>query len=101
MVLTSADPQRDIAGSAATKVLLFGAGGHSKIVIETVRRQDVYSLVGLLDDDLSKTGGEILGIPVRGGREKLMMLQEHGVCCAFVSVGDIALSWGMCYACMV
>ena len=90
-MLAGTDPQRSLKASVSKPALvLYGAGGHCRVVIETVRRQDVYSLAGLLDDDLSKTGSEILGIPVGGGREKLTMLREHGVCCAFVSVGDNA-----------
>ena len=78
----------DAARSVTTEVFLFGAGGHSKLVIETVRRQGLYSLVGLLDDNVVTWGGQVLGVPILGGREKLAELQADGVRCCFVSIGD-------------
>ncbi len=46
-------------------VYVFGAGGHAKVVLSTLRAAG-YSVEGLFDDDLRKRGTEVLGVPVLG-----------------------------------
>jgi len=77
-------------GAAIAKPTLFiyGAGGHAKIVIETIKRQGRHNIVGLLDDDPREKGRELLGCQVLGGQEILDELQTAGVHRCFVAIGN-------------
>jgi len=76
------------ADVAKLQLFVYGAGGHAKIVIETIKRQGAYNLVGLLDDDPGKKGRELLGVQVLGGQEKLGELQAAGVGYFVVAIGN-------------
>jgi len=69
------------------RIVLFGAGGHAKIVLATIEAEGRYTVVGLLDDDVAKHGTTFYGYPVLGGREQLPQLRAQGITEAFVSVG--------------
>ena len=45
-------------------VLVIGAGGHAKVVIELVRAIGAYEIIGLIDVNLSRP--PILGVPILG-----------------------------------
>jgi len=47
------------------KVVVFGAGGHAKVVISTILEAG-HSVVGLYDDDTAKHGCKVLGVEVSG-----------------------------------
>lgn len=47
-------------------IWLIGAGGHAKVVIDTLRASRAGEVAGILDDDRCKWGGGILGIPIVG-----------------------------------
>jgi sugar O-acyltransferase (sialic acid O-acetyltransferase NeuD family) len=70
------------------RLLVYGAGVHAQVVIETIHRQGRYALVGLLDDDPAVTGRTVLGIPVLGGAERAAELWADGVTHCFVAIGD-------------
>lgn len=72
----------------APHLLVYGTGGHAKIVVETIRRQGLYEPVALLDDDPARGGKELLGIPILGGRDKLGELRAAGIQHCFVAIGD-------------
>lgn len=46
-------------------IYVLGAGGHAKVVISTIKVLGL-NIAGIFDDDLSKMGMNILGIPVLG-----------------------------------
>ncbi len=75
-----------VYGPAA--VLIYGGGGHGKVIIELVRALDCYQLVGLIDDGLP-AGSQILGVPVLGGAEALPELYQRGLGLAINAVGGI------------
>jgi sugar O-acyltransferase (sialic acid O-acetyltransferase NeuD family) len=70
-------------------ILIFGAGGHAKAIIEMVKQSGGYTIVGILDDDKSLTGKKVLGIPVLGRRDLLETLAFQGVKMAANGVGGI------------
>lgn len=72
----------------ATKVIIYGGGGLSKMIIETVRVLGAYQIVGIIDDNL-KPGEMIIGVPVLGGAEILPELFKQGIRTAVNSVGGI------------
>jgi sugar O-acyltransferase (sialic acid O-acetyltransferase NeuD family) len=74
--------------AAKPRLFVYGAGGHAKIVVETIKRQGRFVVIALLDDDVSKRGRELLGIQVLGGPEMLSQLRAAGVELCFVAIGD-------------
>lgn len=71
------------------KMLIYGAGGHAKALIEMVKEAGEYELVAIVDDSSSLVGKKILEIPVVGGGEKLDNLLIDGVSNAVNGVGGI------------
>ena len=53
-------------GHAKSRVIVWGAGGHGKVIVDALLACDCWEVVGVLDDDVSKVGGKILGVPVLG-----------------------------------
>jgi len=71
-----------------TMVIIYGGGGLSKMIIETVRVLGTYQIVGIIDDNIS-AGDNIIGSPVLGGADRLPDLVKKGVRMAVNSVGGI------------
>ncbi len=71
-----------------TAVLIYGGGGLSKMIIETVRVLGVYHIIGVIDDALP-AGSDVIGSPVLGGAEELPKLRQNGIGMAVNSVGGI------------
>lgn len=53
------------------KILVYGAGGHSKVVIDAVEKEKKYKIVGIIDDNLEIHGKNYYGYMVIGGFDKL------------------------------
>lgn len=84
---------REFIGEAAVEVdpklvLIYGGGGHAKSLIDLIRAEGKYQIVGLLDDSIP-AGKKILNVPVLGGGEQLVMQRRHGVGKAINAVGGI------------
>lgn len=88
---------RQLTGTAAPTILrpaqagilLYGAGGHAKAVLEMIQAIGAFPLIGIVDDNPALVGQSVLGVPVLGGREKLSVLHEQGVLLAANGVGGI------------
>ena len=65
-------------------VLIVGAGGHAKVVIELLRAMSI-PIAGLIDHDRTK---QALGVAWVGADEDLPRLRAEGLNRAFVAVGD-------------
>jgi sugar O-acyltransferase (sialic acid O-acetyltransferase NeuD family) len=72
------------------KLLVFGAGGHAKVVIDIIEQQGNYEIAGLLDDDLRHQGERFFGYPVLGTRADLPALFSAQLRHAIVAIGDNA-----------
>lgn len=70
-------------------LLIYGAGGHAKSVMEIVRQTGEYAIAGIVDDNPALTGKQVLGIPVLGTRAILPALRAQGVTLAANGVGGI------------
>ena len=75
---------------AKEKLVVFGAGGHAKVVIDIIERQGTYEIAGLLDDDIKHKGERFFGYPVLGTRAELPALISAQLCHAIVTIGDNA-----------
>ena len=71
------------------RVVGLGAGGHAAVLIELLRALGGFEVVEVTDADPALWGQEILGVPVRGGDDRLPGLRDAGVSDAFVGVGAI------------
>jgi sugar O-acyltransferase (sialic acid O-acetyltransferase NeuD family) len=79
-------------------LLIYGAGGHAKSIMEIVLQNHNYKLVGIVDDDNKLKGKQVLGIPVLGTRALLPTIEKRGVLLAANGVGgiiDIAIRVGV------
>ncbi len=50
-------------------LIVFGAGGHAKVVIDIVEKQGSYRIIGILDDDERLWQKLVFGYQVLGGRD--------------------------------
>jgi acetyltransferase EpsM len=71
-----------------TKVVIYGGGGLSKMIIETVRVLGTYQILGVIDDNMEK-GSDVIGSPVIGGAEVFSQLRKDGIRLVVNSVGAI------------
>lgn len=69
------------------KIVLVGAGGHCKVIIDIIKSIRDFEIVGITDK--FNIGGTLLGIPIIGNDEVLQDLFYKGIEYAFVSVGSI------------
>jgi UDP-perosamine 4-acetyltransferase len=71
------------------QILVYGAGGHAKAVMEMVQAIGAHQIAGILDDNPALAGKSVLGIPVLGGRGLLPLLRQKGLSLAANGVGGI------------
>jgi acetyltransferase EpsM len=69
-------------------LVVYGGGGHGKMLIELVHAINLYQIVGIVDDGL-KPGDEVMGYPVLGNADILPDLSSKGVKMAVNAVGGI------------
>ncbi|MDQ6423266.1 acetyltransferase [Paenibacillus sp. LHD-117] len=70
----------------SNRIILFGAGGHAKTVIDTIEKQGIYEIIGLLDG--GKPAGEIVfGYEVLGD-ESWLEDRANRADGAIVAIGD-------------
>lgn len=82
-------PQLATTQSSNAQILLYGAGGHAKAVLEMIQAIGAFRVAGIVDDNPSLTGSSVLGVPVLGTRDSLPSLLEQGVFLAANGVGGI------------
>lgn len=70
------------------KVLIIGASGHSKVIIDIFEKTKGYEILGLLDDNIEF--GEItFDYNILGNMDNLpVILQMHPNCELFIAIGD-------------
>ena len=74
---------------AQTPVVVIGAGGHAKVVIELIRAQGLYEVMGCTDRDPRRR--DVIGAPILGSDDVLSDLYAQGIRHCFVALGDNAL----------
>ncbi|MEG1107057.1 MAG: acetyltransferase [Eubacterium sp.] len=72
------------------KLILVGAGGHTKSIIDSIQSAKKYEIIGIIDKTIEDEKKEIGIIPIIGSDEMLFDLyHQQGIVNAFVSVGSI------------
>lgn len=72
---------------ARRQVVVVGAGGHAKVVIELLQASaEGFDVMGLVDADPAPR--LVLGLPVIGDDSHLPRLRSQGIEAAFVAIGD-------------
>ncbi len=79
----------ELPASEKPYILIYGAGGHAKSVMEMVLQINTHTIAGIVDDDKRLAGKQVLGIPVLGTHALLPALMERGVTLAANCVGGI------------
>ncbi len=69
-----------------TSLLIYGASGHAKVVLDAALRTNQYQLLGLLDDNLNSREASLHDIPLLEGEEALKQ-PEYQRCQLVVAVG--------------
>lgn len=79
----------ELFGGRGDGIVIYGAGGHARVVIDTIRegRRDL-EVVGIIDDGADRPD-EVMGIPVLGDVSILPELRERGVRLAALGVGAV------------
>jgi sugar O-acyltransferase (sialic acid O-acetyltransferase NeuD family) len=72
-----------------TSIIIYGAGGHAKSVMEMVAQMGAFRIMGIVDDNAALTGSSVLGIPVLGTGAILPQLAGQGLRLAANGVGGI------------
>lgn len=72
------------------KILIFGAGGHAKVVIDAVEREGKYKIALLADADQSLYGTTLFGYLI-ASQEEGLSASKIGVSRAFVAIGGNAV----------
>ena len=71
------------------RVLILGAGGHGRVVLDILLQARRYDVVGFLDNNPDMHGRRVDGIPVRGGVDDLEELRgQLGIGGVIIAVGD-------------
>ena len=69
------------------KIIVIGAGGHAKVVIEILKQNENFKIIGCTDPNLKK--GELINdIPILGDDRILSNLISKGIDGAIVALGD-------------
>jgi UDP-N-acetylbacillosamine N-acetyltransferase len=71
------------------KLIIWGAGGHAKVVADIIRLEDVFEVAGFLDGvDVQRHGENFCSARILGGGEQLELLRQQGIKHAIVAIGD-------------
>ena len=70
------------------RVIVCGAGGHAKVVVDVLEKMGIYQIVGFVDDSLELKGTVRGGYPVLGNNEELAGMREKGIEGVIVALGD-------------
>ena len=69
---------------AKQDLLIYGASGHGKVVLDVARCSGQFRIVGFVDDNPLLTGALLCGVPILGGRERL---HEYHNCQVVLAIG--------------
>lgn len=77
------------SGYDKTRVLILGAGGHGRVVLDILLQARHYDVAGFLDNNRDIHGRRVDGIPVHGGIDGLEALRaELNIASVIIAIGD-------------
>lgn len=68
------------------KIVLIGAGGHCKVIIDIIKSTNEYEIIGITDNNVT---GKVFDIPIIGKDTILESVHSTGVDYAFIAIGAI------------
>lgn len=84
--LPSEDRGRSMSNTSP--IMIIGAGGHAKVIIELFQAAGDFEIAGLIERNPIRSS--VLGVPVIGTDNDLLHLRKKGINKAFVGIGDNA-----------
>ncbi len=73
-------------------VVIYGAGGQARVLLELMDRAGICPIAGLVDDDPTLEGTKIEGVPVLGSIDRLgSLVRVHRIHRAVIAIGNNAL----------
>lgn len=69
------------------RCVILGGGGHAGVVVDALVLSQLAEPYAVLDANPAHWGRDLLGVPIRGGDEKLAELIGEGVTCFLVGMG--------------
>lgn len=70
------------------KILIIGAGGHSKVIVDIIQNEQKYEIAGFIDNNLP-IGHEVLGYKVLGKKEEInTLINKHEIFGGVIAIGD-------------
>jgi len=80
----------------ARRVLILGAGGHGRVVLDILLQAGQHEVVGFLDNNPDIHGRRIDGLPVLGAIDDLPSLaRQHNVTGVVIAIGDNGVRRGL------
>ena len=70
------------------KVLLIGAGGHCKVIVDLLLKSKEYQIAGIIDLN-ERVGENVLGVPVIGTDSDMSKLFKKGIRHCFIAIGSV------------
>lgn len=83
---SSAPDGEDFGASA---IVIYGAGGHARVIIDLIRQSHPELTIAGIVDDAKSPPSAVAGVPVVGNGEALRQLRERGVAMAALGVGAV------------
>jgi sugar O-acyltransferase (sialic acid O-acetyltransferase NeuD family) len=68
-------------------IIIIGAGGHAKVVVDIIEKQGLHHILGFIDRDKAR-GIDVYGYPVLGGMEILGQAEFAAINAGIVAIGD-------------
>lgn len=74
-------------------IIILGAGGHGRVVLDIIRQSGKFTPIGFLDNNAALHGRRVDGLPVLGGIDKLSQLSSlvepaNSRCSVVIAIGD-------------
>jgi len=74
---------------AITRIVIYGASGHARVVADVLMSDGIYEIAGFIDDvHPERHGTTFCGATVLGGREQIPLVYADGIRNSIVAVGD-------------
>jgi sugar O-acyltransferase (sialic acid O-acetyltransferase NeuD family) len=70
-----------------SKIFVFGASGHAKVIIDIIEQEGSFDIAFLIDDDPALKGSDFFGYPVIGGKQELLCVEKR-VPAGIVAIGS-------------